>query len=52
MSQMYLVVTLRKKVPDRETGEAIYDLVKTRLEDQTEVEIRGHVTNHFNEEIS
>ena len=50
MAQMYLVVTLRKEVPDRETGEQLYLVVKQRLADQPGVEIRGHVTNHFTEE--
>ena len=45
--KMYLIVTLRKEVPNRETGKAIYDLVKHRLEDQPNVEVQGHVTNHF-----
>lgn len=45
--KMYLVITLRKEVPDRETGKTIYDLVKQRLEDRPDVKIQGHVTNHF-----
>ena len=51
MSQMYLVVTLRKEVPDRETGEQLFELVKDRLADQSNVKIAGHVTNHFTEEV-
>ncbi len=47
MDKMYLIITLRKEVPDREAGRAIYDLVKERLEDRPDVEIRGHVSNHF-----
>lgn len=45
--KMYLVITLRKEVPDRESGKAIYDIVKERLADRPDVEIKGHVTNHF-----
>jgi len=45
--KMYLIVTLRKEVPDRETGKAIYDLVKQRMEDRPDVTITGHVSNHF-----
>ena len=45
--KMYLVITLRKEVPDRDTGKAIYDLVKERLVDRPDVEIHGHITNHF-----
>jgi len=44
---MQLVITLRKEVEDREEGEALYELVKQRLEDRPDVEVRGHVTNHF-----
>lgn len=45
--QMYLVITLRKEVPDRDAGRVIYDLVKERLADRPDVIITGHVTNHF-----
>jgi len=45
--KMFLVVTLRKEVPDRETGRAVYDLVKTRLADYPDVKINGSVNNHF-----
>ena len=45
--KMYLVITLRKEVPDRNTGKAIYDLVKERMTDRPDVEIHGHVSNHF-----
>jgi len=44
---MNIVITLRKEVPDRETGHAIFELVKLRLEDRPDVIITGHVTNHF-----
>ncbi len=47
---MQLVITLRKEVPDREAGEAIYELVKQKLEDRPDIEVTGHVTNHFIEE--
>lgn len=45
--KMYLIITLRREVPDRETARAIYDLVKTRLADRPDVEISGHASNHF-----
>jgi len=45
--KMYLVITLRREVPDRETGKQIFDLVKSRLEDRPDVMVTGHVTNHF-----
>lgn len=44
---MCLVITLRKEVPDRETGKAIYNLVKDRMVDRPDVIVTGHVTNHF-----
>ncbi len=44
---MNVVITLRKEVPDRETGKAIYDLVKARMTDRPDVVVNGHVTNHF-----
>ncbi len=47
MDKMYLIITLRKEIPDREAGKAIYDLVKERMADRPEVEIQGHVSNHF-----
>ncbi len=45
--EMHLVITLRKEVPDRDTGKAIYDLVKERLADRPDITVTGHVTNHF-----
>lgn len=45
--KMYLTITLRKEVPDRETGRAIFDLVIQRMEDRPDVKVTGHVTNHF-----
>lgn len=48
--KMYLVVTLRKEVADRDEGNTIYELVKSRLADRPDVEVKGHVTNHFDQE--
>ena len=45
--KMYLTITARKEVPDRESGRAIFDLIKQRMEDRPDVIITGHVTNHF-----
>jgi len=47
---MHVVITLRKEVPDREAGRAIYDLVKNFLADKPEVIITGMVNNHFLDE--
>lgn len=44
---MQLVITLRKEIPDRDTGLQIYELVKQRLADRPDVIVIGHVTNHF-----
>lgn len=45
--KMVLTITLRKEVPDREAGRAIFDLVRQRMEDRPDVKVTGHVTNHF-----
>lgn len=44
---MELVITLRKEVPDRDTGEAVFELVKQKLSKQPDIKISGHITNHF-----
>jgi len=44
---MYVVITLRKEVPDRDAAKSIYDLVKERLADRPDVIVSGHCTNHF-----
>ena len=45
--KMFLVVTARKEVPDRDAGKTIYDLIKARMSDRPDVQLQGHVTNHF-----
>lgn len=45
--KMFLIITVRKEVPDRDTGKAIYDLVKQRMTDRPDIDIKGHVANHF-----
>jgi len=47
MSQMHLVITIRKKVTDRDQGELIFRLVEQRLSDRPDLELSGHVSNHF-----
>lgn len=47
MDKMFLTITLRKEVPDRDTARAIYDLVKQRMADRPDVEITGSSNNHF-----
>lgn len=45
--QMFVIITLRKEVEDRETARAIYDLVKARMTDRPDVTVTGHASNHF-----
>lgn len=45
--KMFLIITLRKEVQNREEGRAIYDTVKSRFEDKPDIGINGHVSNHF-----
>jgi len=47
VDQMFVIITLRKPVPDRETARALYDLVRERLNDRPDVEVHGHCSNHF-----
>lgn len=47
---MKLTIVLRKEVPDLETAEQLYNLVKERLADHPEVEVKGTVSNHYPEE--
>lgn len=50
--KMMVTITLRKEVPDRDTGRAIYELVKQRMADKPDVDVKGLVSNHFIEEPS
>jgi len=45
--KMYIVITLRKEVPDRDAARVIYDLVKERMNDRPDVVVTGHCSNHF-----
>ena len=45
--KMYVTITLRKEVPDRDQARIIYDLVKAKLFDRPDVEITGHCSNHY-----
>lgn len=45
--KMYLVITLRKEVPDRAAARILFDIVKTRMADRPDVTLTGHCTNHF-----
>jgi len=45
--QGFVIITLRKEVPDRDQARLIYDLVKQRLVDRPDVIVTGHFSNHF-----
>ena len=49
--KMFVIVTLRKEVPDREAARIIYDLVKTKMADMPDVAVTGHCSNHFDLEV-
>lgn len=45
--KMFLCITLRKEVEDRDEGRAIFETVKERLADYPNVKVTGLVSNHF-----
>lgn len=49
MSNMQFVVIIRKDVPDKETADEIYELVKQRLADKPGLKFAAHFTNHYPE---
>lgn len=44
---MFLVITLRREVPDKATAKNIVQIVKTKLADHPEVTITSHTTDHY-----
>ena len=50
MAKMQLVITLRKEVEDQAQGEQEYNWVKNKLAEHPEIEVTGHITNHFDGE--
>ncbi len=44
---MQITIALRKEVPDVETAQQLFDLVKQRLEDHPEVTVSGQVTENL-----
>lgn len=50
MADMVLTITLRKDVVDAAEGQILFDIVKQRMNDHPEVNVKGHVSNHFNDE--
>ena len=45
--KMFVIITARKEVPDRDAARQIYETVKTRMVDRPDIEITGHASNHF-----
>jgi len=45
--QMFVIITLTKPIPDRDTGRVLFDFVKDKVSDFSEVKVSGHITNHF-----
>ncbi|MCK5617001.1 hypothetical protein KAR91_84850 [Candidatus Pacearchaeota archaeon] len=45
--KMFLVVTLRKEVPDKATAKTIVQVVKDKLSDHPDVKVTSHTTDHF-----
>ena len=50
LDKMFIVITLRKEVPDRFIAKDIYELVKQRMSDRPDVTVKGHCSNHFDME--
>lgn len=50
-SHMQVVITMRKTIPDKETGQMIYDMVKDRMADRPDVVITGHISDHLELEV-
>ena len=47
---MQLTITLRREVADEDSGEVIFQLVKTKLADHPEIKISGSVQKKFPED--
>ncbi len=45
--KMYIIITLRKEVPDAAAARVLYDYVKSLLVNRPDVEVSGHCSNHF-----
>lgn len=48
--KMFLAIVLRKEVADRNEGRAIYDVVKARMADRPDIDVKGSVSNHFQDD--
>lgn len=47
MDQMFLVITLRREVPDKPAAKTMVQIVKNKLADHPEVSIKSHTTDHY-----
>jgi len=45
--KMFLIVTLRREVPDKASAKTMVEIVKTKLADQPEVKVSSHTIDHF-----
>ncbi len=43
----WVIITLRKEVPDRDRAREIYDMIKVKLADRPDIQMTGHFSNHF-----
>ena len=50
--ELNLTVTLRKEVPDTETGEALVAIVKQKLIDHPEIKIAATITKRIPENVA
>jgi len=45
--KMFLIITLRREVPDKDVAKNLVDVVKAKLADHPEVKITSHTTEHL-----
>lgn len=50
MARKQFVLTIRKEVPDYETAQELYEIVKQRLADHPGLKYSALFTNHFGEQ--
>lgn len=48
--KIQVIITLRKEVADIPEGKALIQTVKTKLADNPNVTVNGHITNHVDPE--
>ncbi len=45
--KMFLIVTLRREVPNKESAKAMVEIIKNKLTDYPTVTITSHITDHL-----